>query len=123
MGDFVVIYVPTDDVLFAFAYIICHARFHWVELESKTPTAMTDGISITGVIDAREERDNMSADISNAFIQAEVPKGKDTHTKIIMKISGKLVDMLVAIAPETHAQYIVYKNKKKVLYIQVLRTL
>ena len=45
----------------------------------------------------------MSADIPNAFIQAKVPKkmkGKDPNKKIVMKITGKLVNMLVAIAPE-----------------------
>ena len=46
------------------------------------------------VIDAKEKRDVMSADIPNAFIQAEVPTGKDEE-KMIVKITGKLVDILV----------------------------
>ena len=47
-------------------------------------------------------------------------KGKDAHKKIVMKITGKLVDMLVAIAPEIYGPYVVYKNRKNTLYVIVL---
>ena len=100
---------------------------NWLTKEDTTsPTAVTEGIFITGVIDAKEERDNMSADIPNAFIQAKVPKkmkGKDPNEKIVMKITGKLVDMLVAIAPEIYGPFVVYENGKKVLYVIVLQAL
>ena len=65
----------------------------------------------------------MSADIPNEFIQATVPKDKDPHERIIMKITGRLVDLLVQIAPETYAKYVVYENGRKVLYVKVLRAL
>ena len=45
--------------------------------ESARPTASLEGIFITGVIDAKEDRDIMSADIPNAFIQATLPNAKD----------------------------------------------
>ena len=84
---------------------------NWLTKEDTTsPTVMTEGIFITGVIDAKEEQDNMSADIPNAFIQAKVSKkmkGKDPNEKIVMKITGKLVDMLVAIAPEIYGPFVV----------------
>ena len=100
---------------------------NWLTKEDTTsPTAVTEGIFITGVIDAKEEQDNMSADIPNAFIQVKVPKkmkGKDPNEKIVMKITGKLVDMLVAIAPEIYGPFVVYENGKKVLYVIVLRAL
>ena len=53
-------------------------------------------------IDAKEERDVMSADLPKAFIQAEVPKDKKKSKQIITKITGKLVDVLISIAPEIY---------------------
>ena len=42
---------------------------NWLTKEDTTsPTVMTEGIFITGAIDAKEERDNMSTDTPNTFI-------------------------------------------------------
>ena len=43
--------------------------------------------------------------------------------KIIMKITGRLVDVLILITPEIYAKHVVYKNGKKVLYVEVLQAL
>jgi hypothetical protein len=40
-----------------------------------------------------------------------------------MKITGVLVDMLVAMAPEVYGDYVVFENGKKVLYVQILLVL
>ena len=37
-----------------------------------SPTVFTESILITGVIDAKEKRDVMMADIPNAFVQTEI---------------------------------------------------
>ena len=81
--------------------------------DTTSPTALQEGIFMTATVDAKEERDVMSNDIPNAFIQAEVPKDKKNNKRIIMKITGKLVDVLISIAPETYSGYVVYKNGKK----------
>ena len=48
----------------------------WLSREdSASPTASLEGVLLTSVIDAKEKCDVMSADIPNAFIQAEVPTG------------------------------------------------
>ena len=76
------------------------------------------------MIDAKEGRDVMSSDIPNAFIQALIPDDdKDGNERIVMKITGQLVDALVEIAPEVYGPFVVYENGKKVLYVQVLRAL
>ena len=110
--------------------IKCRAVFNrkntrdWLSREDTTsPTAMTKGLFITGVIDAKEERDEMSTDVPNAFIQAKIPPEKRADEKVIMKITGRLVDYLVEIAPKTYAKYVVYENGRKVLYVEVLRAL
>ena len=94
----------------------------WQE-DTTSPTAMTKGLFIAGVIDAKEERDEMSTDVPNAFIQVKIPPEKRANEKIIMKITGRLVNYLVKIAPKTYAKYVVYKNGCKVLYVEVLRAL
>ena len=40
--------------------------------EAASPTAATDSILITGAIDAKKNRDVMTLDIPNAFVQTEV---------------------------------------------------
>ena len=52
-------------------------------------------------------------DISNAFIQADLPTGPDLKERIIMKITGVLVDILVDVAPNIYAGYVVYEKKKR----------
>ena len=90
--------------------------------EAASPTAATDSILVTGTIDAKQRRDVMTLDIPNVFVQTEVPQEKGDE-KIIMKIRGQLVDMLVAMAPEIYADYVVYENGQKVLYVQMLKAL
>ena len=81
----------------------------------------SESVFITSAVDAHEERDVMSLDIPNAFIQARLKKeGKE---RVVMKITGVLVDILVKLAPEVYAAYVVYENGKKVLYVEVLQAL
>jgi hypothetical protein len=41
--------------------------------ETASPTAQVESILLTAVIDAKEGRDVMTADIPNAFVQTDVP--------------------------------------------------
>ena len=50
---------------------------------------------LTLTIDAHENRDVMSADVPNAFIQTEMPEIKQGKERKKMKITGVLVDMLI----------------------------
>ena len=82
----------------------------YIEREDATsPTAATDAILITGVLDAKQHRDVMTNDVPNAFVQTPISQDGE---KFIMKIRGKLVDMLVEISPETYEPFIVYKGNK-----------
>jgi hypothetical protein len=73
--------------------------------EAASPTAMTESHLITAVIDAKQGRDVMTADIPNAFVQTEVEQRSDGE-KIIMKIRGTLVDMLVDISPIDYQDFV-----------------
>jgi hypothetical protein len=93
----------------------------YIDREDVTsPKAVTESILITGVIEAKQQRDIMMNDVPNAFVQTLIPQDRE---KIIMKIRGQLVDLLLEIAPETYEPYIVYKANKAVLYVQMLRAL
>ena len=48
---------------------------------------------LTLTIDAHENRDVMSADVPNAFIQTEMPEIKQGEERVMMKITGVLVNL------------------------------
>ena len=88
--------------------------------DAASPTASTEAVLITGVIDAKQNRDVMTLDIPNAFVQTKIPKGEE---KNIMKIRGALVDILCEIAPEVYESYVLQEGKDKVIYVHMLRAL
>jgi hypothetical protein len=53
---------------------------------------MTESHLITAVIDAKQSRNVITANIPNTFVQIDIKK-KPNGVKIIMKIQGTLVDM------------------------------
>jgi hypothetical protein len=96
----------------------------WLSQEDgASPTAALESILITGVIKAKEERDGMTCDIPNAFIQAYLPKKESGEDRAVIKITGVLVDMLVNINPELYGPAVVFENRKKVLYVEVLKAI
>ena len=80
---------------------------------------------LTAVVDAKEEQDVISNKVPNAFIQLHVPGGKTKNgdERILMKITGKLADVLISIALEVYSGFVVYENGEKVLYFIVLRAI
>jgi hypothetical protein len=72
----------------------------WLSREdAASPTWALESIMITGVIKVKEQRDVMKCDIPNAFIQVLLPKKDPGEDRVVMKIIGVLVDMLVDINP------------------------
>ena len=95
----------------------------WLSREdTSSTTASTEAIFITASIDAHEGRDIMVLDVPNAFIQTEIPESGNDE-RIIMKITGVLVNMLVELDPEVYGKHVVFENKRKVLYVVVLRAI
>ena len=84
---------------------------------------MLESLFITSVINAKENRDIMTCDILNAFIQAHMPQTKAGNERVVMKITGMMVDLLVQLSPNTYGQYVVFERGTKVIYLQVLRAL
>jgi len=79
--------------------MVCNGRptQEWLSREDLvSPTAALESIFLTNIIDAKEERDVMSADVPNTFIQTLMP---DDNKKVTMKITGVLVHLMVEQAP------------------------
>ena len=75
----------------------------WLSREdSASPTAALESIMLKEAIDAHEARDIMTCDIPNAFIQALMPEVEEGDGRVMMKITGVLVDMLVELNPELY---------------------
>jgi hypothetical protein len=91
--------------------------------DAASPTAALESIMITGKNKAKKERDVMTCDIPNTFIQAFLPKKEPGEDRVVIKITGVLVDMLVDINPELYGPAVVLENCKKVLYVEVLKAI
>jgi len=98
-------------------------RPYFSKEETASPTASAEGIFITATIDAHEEHDVMTADIPNTFIQTSLENLKDGDKKVVMKVTGMLVDLLVKVATDVYGPFVVFKNGRKVLHLQVLKAL
>ena len=100
------------------------ATREWLTKEdSASPTATLEGIMLTITIDAYEGRDVMTADVPNAFIQTDMPEVKPGDERVIMKITGLLVDMLVQVDPQLYGSHVVYERGRTVIYVPVMKAI
>ena len=90
--------------------------------DTSSPTATQEGLLITCAIDAKENREVATVDIPNAFMQAPTAR-ESGEDRIIMKIKGDMVDMLLELDTALYTQYVVYENGIKVIYVEVLRAI
>jgi hypothetical protein len=88
--------------------------------EASSPTAASEAIITAGVIEAKQRRDVMMADAPNAFVQTDIALSGD---KIIMKIRGQLVDVLLEICPGVHDRCVIVEGKQKIMCARMLKAL
>ena len=62
----------------------------------------------------------MSADILNAFIQTKMEQIKKGDERIIMKVQGDVVELLLQIAPQMYEDIVVFEKGKITIYIVLL---
>ena len=95
----------------------------WIKPEdAASPTVMTDSILLTAGIEAKERRDVATWDIPNAFIQTAVEELDEDGDRIVMKIRGAMVDMLLELDPK-YEEFVVFERGQKVLYVHILRAI
>jgi len=96
----------------------------WMDAEeTSSPTVMTESVLLTATIDAHEKRDVATFDIPNAFIQTNVEERDAEGDRIVMKIRGAMVDMLVQIDPDLYAPFVTMERGQKVMYVHILKAI
>ena len=90
--------------------------------EAASPTVMTESVMLTATVEAHEKRDIATFDIPNAFIQTHVDERDSQGDRIVMKIRGAMVDMLIEIDPE-YEDFVAVENGQRVLYVHILRAI
>jgi hypothetical protein len=98
-------------------------RGHITKEEASSPRASTDAILLTLVIDALEERVVATVDVPNAFVQTVVSEA-DKDYRVIVRLRGRIVEILCEIVPEVYLPYVTTNNKgEKILIVQCLNAL
>ena len=82
-------------------------RAYILRKEATISTKALEDIITTGVIDAGQERDVMTLDTPNAFLQTDIALDGDN---IIINIRGKFVDILIEICPVVYDKYVRYEG-------------
>ena len=80
-------------------------------------TVSTEAVLLTSVIDAKEWREVVTVDIPGTFMQGEQDE------TIHMKLEGTLAELLAKYDPTKYQPYLVIKNGKPVLYVDLVKVL
>ncbi len=76
---------------------------------------------LTSLVDAQENLDVTIVDIPNAFIQTVV---ENNEVKVVMRIRGHMVDVLVKVAPRVYGPYVsTDKQGRKQLLVECLNAI
>ena len=71
--------------------------------DASSPTVTVESVLLSSIIDAEEDRDVITIDIPNAFIQKRVHNKEE---QCVIKLRGVLIDMLEQIAPDVYSSYV-----------------
>ena len=87
--------------------------------DAASPTVALESILIMAAIDAHEGRGVAVIDIPGAFLHAE-----QDDKNVIMKLTGKLAELMVAVDPKLYRKHIIYNTKGRAeLYVRVQRAI
>jgi hypothetical protein len=92
-------------------------RIYKTKEDTSAPTVATESLMLSCVIDAKERRTVVTADIPGAFMQA------DMDEVIHMKLEGPLAKLLIRVNPQLYSKYTVMEKGRTVLYVQLLKAL
>jgi hypothetical protein len=88
---------------------------------ASSPTVATESVLLTSLVDVQENCDVTIVDIPNAFIQTVM---EDDEDKVVMRIKGHMVDVLVKVAPRVYGPYIsTNKQGRKQLLVKCLNAI
>jgi hypothetical protein len=91
-------------------------RSKYTKEETTSPTVSTDALMISLMIDTKERRDVATADVEGAYLHA------DMEDFVLLKLVGEAVNIMGQVNPK-YEKFVVIENGKKVLYLQLLKSL
>jgi hypothetical protein len=95
-------------------------RIYTNKEEASSPTARTESIFLISTVDAAEEREIMTADIPNAFIQTDMD---NSGRHVIIKIKGSLAEIRLKIEPERYKKFAVMEGDTVAIYVVVRKVI
>jgi hypothetical protein len=85
-----------------------------------SPMVTAEAVMLTCIIDTQEDKDIVVVDIPNVFVQTVVDE-EDAEHRVIVRIKGPLVDILVSIVSDLYGPYeSTNKSGQKVLIVECL---
>ena len=91
-------------------------RLLYDKADTSSPTASSDAIMLTLMVDAIERRDVATADVAGAYLNAEM------DDFVLMKLTGEDVQIMCDVNP-SYAEYVTDEQGKVVLYLRLARAL
>ena len=86
--------------------------------DAASPTCATESVFITSVVDAYERRHIAAFDIPSAFLHAE------TDEDVVMRLEGRLAELMVKVEPSLYRKYITTTSKgKPILWVKMHKAL
>ena len=85
-------------------------------------TISTKATLLTAIIEAEAGQDIMMLDIPGAFVQTKLEKQDKDGNRMIMKLWGVLVDILIEMDP-IYKDFAIIKGTQKVLYVHITRAI
>ena len=92
-------------------------RAYIAKEEATAPTASTEAVFLTTVIDALENREVAVLDVPGAFMQADIDE------LVYVRFTGEMVEKLLHMDYDMYKDYVVTKKGEKVMYMELLKVL
>ena len=92
-------------------------QLHVTKEEAASPTVALESVFVTSTIEARENREVVTINISGAFLHAS---NKDY---VVMQMNGTLAELMAKTDPKLYRKYLVDKKDKNVLYLRLQKAL
>ena len=82
--------------------------------DAASPTCATESVFITSVVDAHEQLHVVTFDVPTAFLHAV------TNEDVVMRLEGRLAELMVKVGPSLYQKYINTGSKgKPILYVKM----
>jgi len=92
-------------------------REQYSKAETSSPAITFESLIATFVVDAYEQRDVATSDVSGAFLKA---KQKDY---VLLRLTGEALKAILRANPDKYEKYVTMEGSVRVLYVQLLRAM